>query len=215
MEKAEFNDWWADFCARFPGKSRGFDNPATLRTWFEILQESDHQAALAASAALQSGEMEFPASWDRIPVVVRDRAEMVEVNWRLSEARRRTQHYGGSNDTGPRACVCVGTGLVLVCDISEVRTYEQTGDWLDDQDIPVVRSRRGVPCSCRRGDGLAVHVQRGRKGKTVLTNRPRYDPEQFCLWPHTGDRQRVVDAWLDQRRPRVAAFDDWNGGGDE
>lgn len=193
MTGKEWDEWFADFAARFPAATGwifgGKSDPeirAIKLTWVEVMKGLDKQDVLAVSRKVQSGELEQWASNDKIPAFFAHHGRMERIN---RNARPETEDWRRNSY---KCLLCRDSGMVY-CWHPQALRWLQRGNRLEPG-CGVSHHSYAVPCSCPQGDTKRTMK---RAGRTIQL--PTYSDSNCCLL--TGDtfdleQQEIALAWI-------------------
>ena len=125
MKNTEFDQWLDDFRGRFPGKAKILQ-PATIRSWCEILADVELDKALWASRSLQDGSEAMPSSWDMIPAKVRQIARALASEDREQDGQVNCRRC---NDSGIEQVRDTRKGRIA--DLCDCERGQKQRDWYE------------------------------------------------------------------------------------
>jgi len=162
VNTAEFNSWFAEYCAAFPGTKefvvRGVDGgKQTLAFWFKVLEPHDVDVAKTATMLMLAGKEE--------QVDIKDRAKIPAHVATLCEKLVDRQRHAKAVESAPT---------------------QQEPDWSPEQpaqwdSVGIVRKL--MACAEQGGDVEAL-------GNRLMPIDPESEPRYRCLW--CRDRGRLT-----------------------
>jgi hypothetical protein len=196
VTRSEFNQWFAEFSACFPGISawlervcEGENAPtavAIVGSWYKVLSDLDYAACVTAVEQIHRGEVDEPKSFDRYPRVIRAMVRRGGGGARASTIER-PQRVVIDGHLCYACRVCCDSGWVEVFD---PRHYAEVRGANYDPSAVIGRMIYSVVVHCACDYGQRV---RDRQRKPTAT----YSVSQMIPWEPHGNLDRLKEALCD------------------